>query len=75
MALHLQSNTSIDEMFHYLSTQVERQVVWQSSDAPNQGFKNHQLAEVTSFAFNLVSDQWNQQSHYNCQQDPVKEHK
>ena len=78
MALRLQSDTAIDEMFRYLSTQIEGQAVWQSDCAPNQGnqgIKNQQqLAELTSFAFDLVSDQWNQRSHYNCWQDPIEEH-
>ena len=70
MALRLQSDTAIDEMFRYLSTHIEGQAVWQSdglSNQDNQGLKNQQqLAELTSFASDLVSDQWNRRSQYHC---------
>ena len=75
MSLQLQSDTSIDEMFCYLRTQVEGQAVWQPDKGSNQGLKNHKLAKLTAFAFNLVSYQWNKQSCYNGWQDPVQEHK
>ena len=73
MSLNLQSDIAIDELFRQLSLQIEGRAVWMPGSSSGNGKIG--LDELTSFAGDLVKDQWEKRACYNCKRDQLQDHK
>ena len=71
MNLKLQSDIAIDHEFRKLNTQLEGRPVWNETNAGDESA----LVELTTFAQDLVADQWQQGRSYNIRRSQSQDHK